>query len=77
MPPVEQGVTPDGLAWMFYAGDYNDTRMVWLDEEGKLVGNSRLPDRQSRLIGVDRDLVPFICSNNLWSKFKVRSTADR
>jgi ABC-type dipeptide/oligopeptide/nickel transport system permease subunit len=65
MPPVEQGVTPDGLAWMFYAGDYNDTRMVWLDDEGKLVGNSRLPDRQSRLIGVDRDLVAFICSNNL------------
>ncbi len=65
MPPVEQGVTPKGLAWMFYAGDFSDTRMVWLDEEGKLIGNSRLLDRQSRLIGVDRDLVAFICSNNL------------
>jgi outer membrane protein assembly factor BamB len=64
MPPVEQGVTPEGMAWMFYATDYNDTRMVWLDQAGKLIANSRLQDRQSRLIGIDRDLVAYICSNN-------------
>ena len=37
MPPIEQGVTPEGMAWMFYATDYNDTRMVWLDPDGKLI----------------------------------------
>ena len=64
MPPIEQGVTPEGMAWMFYATDYNDTRMVWLDQAGKLIANSRLQDRQSRLISIDRDLVAYICSNN-------------
>jgi peptide/nickel transport system permease protein len=64
LPPIEQGVTPDGMAWMFYASDYNDTRMVWLDKAGKLIDNSRLQDRQSRLIGIDRDLIAYICSNN-------------
>jgi hypothetical protein len=64
MPPVEQGVTPDGLAWMFYTSDFNDTRIVWLDKGGKLIGNSRQPDRQSKLIGIDQDLGAYICSNN-------------
>lgn len=62
--PVEQGVTPNGLAWMFYTGDFSDTRLVWLEDEGKLVGNTRIAERQSRLIGIDKDLTAFICSNN-------------
>jgi outer membrane protein assembly factor BamB len=64
MPPIEQGVTPDGLAWMFYTTDFNDSRIVWLNKDGKLIGNTRLPDRQSRLMGIDKDLAAYICSNN-------------
>jgi hypothetical protein len=52
------------MVWMFYASDFTDTRMVWLDKEGKLIDNSRLQERQSQLIGIDGDLDAYICSNN-------------
>ena len=73
MPPVEQGVTPGGLAWMFYTSDFNDTRIVWLDKDGKLIGNSRLPERQSRLIGIDKDLAAYTCSNNYGANSRCES----
>ena len=63
--PQEQGATPEGFIWMFYSGDYFDTNFVWLDKEGKQLSNIRLPDRQSDMIAVDRNLVMYICSNNL------------
>jgi hypothetical protein len=52
------------MVWMFYDGDYNDSRLVWIDATGKLIGNSRLPDRQSTLIAIDEQSVAYICSNN-------------
>jgi hypothetical protein len=62
--PAETGVTPEGLIWMFYAPDYGDTRVVWLDKTGRLLMNTRRPSRQSRLVGIDRDSVTYFCSSD-------------
>jgi len=62
--PFDQGVTPDDLTWLFYAGDYFDTHLVFLDKEGKVLSHVRPPDQQSKMIAIDKDLVAYICSNN-------------
>ena len=62
--PTDQGVTPDDLSWLFYAGDYFDTHLVFLDKEGKVLSHVRPPDQQSKMIAIDKDLVAYICSNN-------------
>jgi hypothetical protein len=64
VPPIEQGVTPDGLTWLFYAGDYFDTRIVWIDQAGRVLNNVRPADRQSKLAAIDRRNTMYFCSNN-------------
>jgi outer membrane protein assembly factor BamB len=62
--PPDAGVTPERLIWLFYSGDFGDTRVVWLDTDGRLVGNSRVPARQATMIGVDKDSVSYFCSSD-------------
>ncbi|HSF82357.1 MAG TPA: PQQ-binding-like beta-propeller repeat protein [Anaerolineales bacterium] len=62
--PYDQGATPDGMVWLFYTGDFFDTRLVWLDKESKVTGNYRSTDRQSAIIGIDQELSVFMCSSN-------------
>ncbi len=62
--PFDQGATPDGMVWLLYAGDFFDTRLVWLDRDSKVTGNYRSTDRQSFLVGIDQDSIAYICSNN-------------
>jgi hypothetical protein len=62
--PADAGVTPERLIWLFYSGDFGDTRMVWLDTAGKLVANTRVPARQGRMIGVDKDSISYFCSSD-------------
>lgn len=64
VPPYDQGVTPEQLVWFFYGGDYFDTRLVWLDLKNRLLVNTRILDRQSRLLAIDRDSVAHYCSSN-------------
>jgi hypothetical protein len=49
------------LVWLFYAGDFSDTRLVWLDMNSRILANTRFPARQSRMIGIDRDSVAYFC----------------
>jgi peptide/nickel transport system permease protein len=62
--PFDQGATPGDLIWLFYAGDFFDTRLVWLDKNSNLVSNYRPPDRQSKLIAIDEESVSYVCSDN-------------
>ena len=64
VPPYDQGVTPDGAVWLFYSGEYFDTRLVWLDKDSKVLDNLRPSDRQSELIAIDRQSRAYICSDN-------------
>ena len=59
--PLTQGVTANGLAWMFYSSDFNDGRVVWLDEQSRLVGNYRFPHGSSRLIAVGAKSEAYLC----------------
>jgi peptide/nickel transport system permease protein len=68
VPPLEQGVTPEGLYWLFYAGDFFDTRIVWIDQNGRLLNNVRPADRQSKLVAIDRRNTMYFCSNNFNSQ---------
>ena len=64
LTPMDQGVTPEGFLWLFYSDQYSDTRIVWIDLDGKKMSEVRLPDRQSKMIGVDKNLTSYLCSNN-------------
>ena len=59
--PLTQGVTSSGLAWMFYSSDFNDGRMVWMDEQSRLVGNYRFPHGSSRLIAMGANSEAYLC----------------
>ena len=59
--PLTQGVTSNGLAWMFYSSDFNDGRMVWMDEQSRLVGNYRFPHGSSRLIAMGANSEAYLC----------------
>ena len=59
--PVTQGVTSNGLAWMFYGSDFNDGRVVWIDEQSRLVGNYRFPHGSSRLIAMGGNGEAYLC----------------
>jgi outer membrane protein assembly factor BamB len=59
--PLTQGVTANRLAWMFYSSDFNDGRMVWMDEQSRLVGNYRFPHGSSRLIAMGANGEAYLC----------------
>ena len=65
----DAGVTPDGLTWLFYTGFARswgfgeDTRVIWLDEGGKLIGNAFHPVRNSQVIAVDQNATLYACGN--------------
>ena len=59
--PLTQGVTANGLAWMFYSSDFNDGRMVWVDKQSRLVGNYRFPHSSSRLIAMGANGEAYLC----------------
>jgi peptide/nickel transport system permease protein len=59
--PLTQGVTANGLAWMFYSSRFNDGRIVWVDEQSRLVGNYRFPHESSRLIAMGAKGEAYLC----------------
>ena len=64
VPPYDQGATPGGNVWLFYSGEFFDTRLVWLDKNSKVLNNIRPADRQSNLIAIDRQSCAYVCSDN-------------
>lgn len=59
--PLIQGVTSNGLAWMFYSTEFSDGRMVWLDGQSRLVGNFRFSHQNSRLIAMGGKGEAYLC----------------
>ncbi len=65
----DAGVTPDGKFWLFYTsfarswGLGEDTRIVWLDQDGKLLRNVFYEIRNSQVIGVDQNAHIYTCGN--------------
>jgi hypothetical protein len=61
--PYEQGVTPSRLYWMYYASSYADGRMIWLDDQSRMVGNYRFTFSNSKLIAIGEKDEAYICSS--------------
>jgi ABC-type dipeptide/oligopeptide/nickel transport system permease subunit/outer membrane protein assembly factor BamB len=59
--PLMQGVASNKLAWLFYSSEYSDGRMVWIDEQSRLVGNFEFPLTNSRLMAVGEKGEAYLC----------------
>ena len=67
--PQSAGAAPDGSLWMFYTGfsrrfgTGEDTRVVWLNAKGKILGNAHYATRNSQVIAIDNQAVIYTCGN--------------
>ncbi len=59
--PTDSGVTNDGFVWLAFNSGFQDTRIVWVDLKGNVLGTVILPQRESRIIGVDNNATLYIC----------------
>ncbi|HLA08533.1 MAG TPA: PQQ-binding-like beta-propeller repeat protein [Anaerolineales bacterium] len=59
--PLDQGIVPNKLAWMFYSSEYSDGRIIWLDEGSRLVGNFEFPLTYSRLMAIGELGEAYLC----------------
>ena len=62
--PFEQGVTPNKLYWMFYSTSWTDSRMVWIDNQNRLIGNYRLPHPNGKLLALGAKDEAYLCGAN-------------
>ncbi|MEW6716135.1 MAG: PQQ-binding-like beta-propeller repeat protein [Chloroflexota bacterium] len=67
--PQTGGVTPDNIIWLFYSsfarsmGLGEDTRLVWLNGNGQVIGNVHYSTRDSQVIAVDGNNTVYSCGN--------------
>ena len=59
--PFDQGVTKNGLTWLFYKMQFADARMIWLDAESRVVGNYAFSNINPKLIAVGEKDEAYIC----------------
>ena len=60
--PLDQGVVPNQLVWLFYSSQYSDGRVVWLDPQSRLVGNFEFPIQNSRLMAIGKNSEAYLCA---------------
>lgn len=59
--PSDAGVTFDNIIWLYYAADFDDPRLNWIDLDGHWLGVARYPLRPSRIIAIDRSSTFYVC----------------
>lgn len=59
--PADAGVTPDGTAWLFYSTAFSASRLVWIDEGGRIAGDAVIQHRDGRVIGLAEDSTLYTC----------------
>jgi outer membrane protein assembly factor BamB len=59
--PTDSGVTNDGFVWLAFITGFQDTRIVWVDLKGNVLGTVIMPQRGSRIIGVDSNSTLYLC----------------
>jgi PQQ-like domain len=59
--PYDQGVTPDGLGWLYYTTPYTESRMVWIDESSRVVGNYLFPRINAHLVALGGRNEAYMC----------------
>jgi peptide/nickel transport system permease protein len=61
--PADAGATRGRVVWMLYSAAVADTRVVWIGQDGALLGNAFFQERRSRVIGVGDDATVFLCGS--------------
>ena len=59
--PTDSGVTRDGFVWLAFITGFQDTRIVWADLRGNVLGQIAVPQRMGRIIGVDAGAIIYVC----------------
>jgi hypothetical protein len=59
--PYDQGVTPDGLGWLYYTTPYSESRLVWIDESSRVVGNFLFPRINAHLVALGGRNEAYLC----------------
>jgi hypothetical protein len=59
--PVDQGVSRNGMAWLFYATSWTDSNMVWMDAQSRLLGNYRYARINGRMVAIGSKDEAYIC----------------
>lgn len=62
--PVDQGVSRNGLAWLFYTTSWTDSNMVWMDAQSRLMGNYRFARMNGRLLALGSKDEAYLCGGN-------------
>jgi peptide/nickel transport system permease protein len=62
--PVDQGVSRNGMAWLFYTTSWTDSNMVWMDAQSRLLGNYRYARMNGRLVAIGLKDEAYICGGN-------------
>ncbi len=62
--PVDQGVSRNGMAWLFYTTTWTDSKMIWMDAQSRLLGNYRYARFNARLIAIGSKDEAYICGGN-------------
>jgi peptide/nickel transport system permease protein len=56
-----EGVLHDGTIWQQFNSEYSDSALIWWNKTGDPLASVRFPYRPSRLIGIDRNTVFYVC----------------
>ncbi|MCC6299632.1 MAG: PQQ-binding-like beta-propeller repeat protein [Anaerolineales bacterium] len=63
--PTLTGVLADGTMWLHFNSDFEDSTLLWLDQNGELINRARFAYRPSMFMGMDRNLVYYVCGSRL------------
>lgn len=61
--PFDQGVTGNGLTWFYYTMFGQETRMIWLDADSRVVGNYAFRNPNPRLIALGEEGEAILCGS--------------
>lgn len=61
--PFDQGVTGSGLTWFYYTMFGQETRMIWLDADSRVVGNYAFRNPNPRLIALTEKGDAVLCGS--------------
>ena len=59
--PNDAGFTANRLFWLFYGTEYDYARVIFVDENSRLVRNVTAPLRGARLLGMDGGARAYVC----------------
>jgi ABC-type dipeptide/oligopeptide/nickel transport system permease subunit/outer membrane protein assembly factor BamB len=62
LTPQEAGITGGGIIWLFYT-NLQDTRVAWLEGDGRVVGTVIHPAATSDLLAFGGDATAFVCGS--------------